>query len=86
MVNKSFTKIPLEQLDYIRLTLRAELKQLETTTGEKYAIRTFYLGPRPYRSRNTVKSAATAAKLGVYQVKESKYSPGYTYTVLDRYL
>lgn len=81
----SYSKIPLEKLDYIRLTLRAELKKLEATTGQKYAIRTFYLGARPYRARNTVKADAYAAKLAIYKVVPG-YNANYTYTALDRYL
>jgi len=91
-VDKSFSKIPLIELDYIRLRVRAELKKLEASTGEKYAIRTFYLGPRGYRDRNTLKSRATAAKIGIYTVTGKRKAWGgygsqyYTNTVLDRYV
>lgn len=91
-VNKSYTKIPLEKLDYIRLELRAKLKQLEATTGERYAIRTFYCGPREkYRTRrpcSTLKTMATAAKIGIYKVTNKQWYPGYTteYRELDRYI
>lgn len=88
----SFTKIPLGDLDYIRLELRAKLKRLEATTGLKYSIRTFYLGPRGYRDRTTVKARATAAKIGIYTVTGVRKSWGgygskyYNSTVLNRYV
>lgn len=82
----SYTKIPLDQLDYIRLELRAKLKRLEQSTGERYTIRTFYLGPRATRQRNTNKADAYAAKIGIYKQQQSKYDPSCTYPVLDRYI
>ena len=73
-VVKPYTAVPLEKLDYIRLELRAKLKRLETETGERYKIRTFYLGPRKKarnsRPASTLKSAAYAAKIGIYKVKK----------------
>ena len=74
-VVKPYTAVPLDELDYIRLELRAKLKRLETETGERYKIRTFYLGPRKTtraysRAASTLKSAAYAAKIGIYKVKK----------------
>ena len=68
-VVKPYTAVPLEKLDCIRLELRAKLKRLETETGDRYKIRTFYLGPRK-KARSTLKSAAYAAKIGIYKVKK----------------
>ena len=83
----SYTKIPLDQLDYIRLELRAKLKRLESVSGERYAIRTFYLGPRATRQRNTNKADANAAKIGIYKVKVKNYGLGdFDALVLDRYI
>lgn len=83
----SYTKIPLSQLDYIRLELRAKLKRLESVSGERYVIRTFYLGPRPYRARNTNKADANAAKIGIYKVKVKNYGLGnFECPELDRYI
>lgn len=68
-----YTKIPLEKLDEVRLVLRSKLKKLENETGKKYVIRTFYCGPRKAsrwgsRPATTLKTDATAAKIGVYRV------------------
>lgn len=83
----SYTKIPLDQLDYIRLELRAKLKKLELSTGERYSIRTFYLGPRATRQRNTNKADANAAKIGIYKVKVKNYGLGdFVHPELDRYI
>jgi hypothetical protein len=92
MVDKAYTQIPMEKLDFIRRELNSKLRKLEFSTGEKYSIRTFYLGPRGYRDRNTLKSRATAAKIGIYTVTGKRKAWGgygsqyYTNTVLDRYL
>lgn len=96
MYDKSFTVIPMDRLDYIRLTLRAKLKELEATTGEKFKIRTFFLGPRPKfnnpyskaRPASTRKSVATGAKIGIYKVTSGVTSWGdnYSYAELDRYI
>jgi len=83
--SKAYTPIPLEKLDYIRSELHTKLKQLSRFTGQKYAIRTFYLGARPYRARNTTRADATSAKIGIYTYKKSQYSD-YSYTTLDRYV
>jgi hypothetical protein len=87
-VDKSYTKIPLDQLDYIRLELRAKLKKLEVETGERYFIRTFFCGPREkalhYRPSTTLKTVATAAKIAIYKEKQSAY--GYKFRDLDRYI
>ena len=78
----SYNKIPLEELESTRLRLRADLKELEKQNGEKYRVRTFYLGPRKvfeetflnmtYKRRQgtTNKPDAYAAKLAVYHVKK----------------
>jgi hypothetical protein len=74
----SYTKIPLEKLESTRLRLRADLKELEKQNGEKYRVRTFYLGPRKvfeemtYKRRQgtTNKPDAYAAKLAVYRVQK----------------
>ncbi len=79
----AYTAVPLEKLDYIRLTLRAKLKQLEASTGESYAIRTFYIGPRAYRARTTNKAQAKCAKIGIYKVTTKQYRPDYVMKVLD---
>lgn len=82
-----YTKIPLDQLDYIRLELRSKLKRLEQSTGERYSIRTFYLGPRATRQRNTNKADAYAAKIGIYKVKVKNYGRGnFDHPELDRYI
>ncbi len=82
-MDKSYSKVSLEQLDYIRLTLRAKLKQLEASTGESYAIRTFYIGPRAYGARTTNKAQAKYAKIGVYKVRKMTYRSGNPYTIRD---
>lgn len=83
-----YTPVPMDKLEYVRLTLRAKLKELEQSTGERYSIRTFYLGPRDYRARTTNKAQARVAKIGIYKVKVKKYRSGTEYTVhdLDRYI
>ena len=77
-VVKPYTAVPLEKLDCIRLELRAKLKRLETETGERYKIRTFYLGPRKKqrgsRPATTLKSVAYAAKIGIYKVKKVNHT------------
>jgi len=91
----SYTKIPLEKLDYIRLELRAKLKRLEAETGVRYAIRTFYCGHRTSQrtrwNRNpasTNKANATAAKIGIYKVSLKQWHSDYIseYRMLDRYI
>lgn len=82
-----YTPVTMDQLEYVRLTLRAKLKQLEQSTGEKYSIRTFYLGPRPYRARNTNKAQARVAKIGIYKLKVKDYGFRVFETrELDRYI
>jgi hypothetical protein len=74
---RSYTPVALDKLDVTRLQLRAKLKELSAITGDEYILRTFYLGPRPKRatrSASTLKTAAYAAKIGVYKVeKRGKY-------------
>ena len=84
----AYTAVPLEKLDYIRLTLRAKLKQLEASTGESYAIRTFYIGPRVNKARTTNKAQAKCAKIGIYKVKTMTYRSGLSYEIhdLQRYI
>jgi len=68
---RNYKLIPLEKLEFTRLFLRAQLKDLESATGRRYSVRTFYLGPRKVyggrRQGTTNKSDAYAAKLAVYQ-------------------
>jgi len=67
-MNTTYTKIPLEQLDLVRSTLRAHLKSRTEATGYRYKIRTFYFGKRSGSNRQyTLKSDATAAKIGIYE-------------------
>lgn len=67
-MNTSYTKIPLEQLDLVRTTLRAHLKSRTEATGRRYKIRTFYFGKRSGSNRQyTLKSDATAAKVAIYE-------------------
>jgi hypothetical protein len=69
-----YTKIPLDKLDEARTALRARLKELETATGKKYDIRTFYFGKRSGSNRQyTLKRNATAAKIAVYESKDTSY-------------
>ena len=91
MHSKSYTSVPLDRLDEIRLILRGKLKELERTTGDRYKIRTFFLGPRPKynnpyslaRPASTRKSVATGAKIGIYKITgEGRY----TWPKLDRYI
>ena len=73
-VERSYTPIALDKLDVVRLELRAKLAELKNTTGDEFILRTFYIGPRKYYNRNTVKSDARWAKIGVYKVeKRGKY-------------
>lgn len=82
-----YTPVAMDQLEFVRLTLRAKLKQLEQSTGERYSIRTFYLGPRPYRDRTTAKARARAAKIGIYKVKVKNYGyRDFEVRELDRYI
>lgn len=67
----SYRKIPLEHLDEIRAVVHFRLKEISKSTGDSYAIRTFYCGPRPKkktsRPASTPKAAAYAAKIGIYR-------------------
>lgn len=54
-----YTPIPLEALAGVRRGVRAELPP-------GYRIRTFYLGPRLLRQRQTGRANAIAAKIAVY--------------------
>jgi hypothetical protein len=73
----NFSVIALSELDSVRASIRAELKNKSKTTNKKYRLRTFYLGPRPafnkgasfYRPMTTLKSAAVGAKIAVYEVR-----------------
>ena len=77
MVDKNYTKIPLDRVDEIRKGINEELKVLSKQTGTRYSTRTFYLGPRGHgycpkfgsftRRGQTLKSMATAAKIGIYK-------------------
>lgn len=70
----NYTKIPLEKLDEVRAALHAELKELTAATGQRYDIRTFYFGMRSGSNRQyTLKRHATAAKIGVYESKDTPY-------------
>jgi len=67
-----YTKIPLDKLDEVRATLRAHLKERTAATGYRYDIRTFYFGKRSGSNRQyTLKSDATAAKIGIYEENPS---------------
>lgn len=73
----TFTIIPLEKLNETRTELKEILTLLGLKTGEKYSIRTFFIGPRPnkkhtflggyIRPGSTLKGNATGAKIGVYK-------------------
>ena len=72
----TFTIIPLEKLNETRTELKANLALLGLETGEKYSIRTFFIGPRPkkkhflggyIRPGSTLTGNATGAKIGVYK-------------------
>ena len=82
-MNKSYSKVSLEQLDYIRDLLKAQLKKLSVGTGYTYAIRTFYIGPRNNKARTTNKAQAKYAKIGVYKVRKMTYRSGNPYTIRD---
>jgi hypothetical protein len=86
-VTKAYTQIPMEKLDYIRSELNSKLRKLGASTGEKYSIRTFYLGPRGYRGRNTTRTDAYAAKIGIYKVVTKNYGWGqFSLPELQRYI
>ena len=78
-----YTKIELNELDSVRKMIRAAIALNYINTGEKYTIRTFYLGPRKRRrgsyQATTNKSDAYAAKIAVYKVENG-------YPVLFEYL
>ena len=76
-MNTTYTKIPLEQLDLVRSTLNAHLKSRTEATGVRYKTRTFYFGKRSGSNRQyTLKSDATAAKVGIYQENGQGYRSG----------
>lgn len=80
-----YTKIPLEKLDLVRATLNANLKLLSLSTGRRYKIRTFYFGKRSGSNRQyTLKSDATAAKIGVYEFVD-RYGYSYGSVTPDNY-
>ena len=54
-----YTEVPLDALADVRRALRANLPP-----GMK--LRTFYLGPRGRRARQTTRANAIAAKIAVY--------------------
>lgn len=95
-MKKNYRKIPLDKLESTRLSIRAHLKFLEETTGKKYAIRTFYLGPRKEQSSKyhtirqgtTNKADAYAAKIAVYRITRTATRDGraWNYTELDHYI
>lgn len=58
-----YTEISMKTLDSIRNQLKKEL-------NGTMAIRTFYLGQRHGRARQTLKKDAIAAKIAVYDVAE----------------
>jgi hypothetical protein len=73
-MNTAYTRIPLERLDEVRNALHARLKERTANTGERYDIRTFYFGKRSGPNRQyTLKRNATAAKIGVYESKDTPY-------------
>ena len=76
-MNTAYTKIPLEQLDLVRSTLNAKLKLLSKEDGVRYKTRTFYFGKRSGSNRQyTLKSDATAAKVGIYEENGQGYRSG----------
>ena len=88
----TYLQIPLARLDSVRLQTRARLKDLESRTGKRYSIRTFYLGPRRVigsrRQGTTNKSEAYAAKIAIYEVKRTSERLGraWNYTNLVTYV
>jgi len=77
-----YVKIPMDKLDLVRTATRSSLNQLGTVTGKRYALRTFYFGKRSGTNRQyTLKSDATAAKVGIYESKD-----GYRYHNLIAYV
>jgi hypothetical protein len=54
-----YTAIPLDDLANVRRTIHA-------TKPPGYRIRTFYLGPRLPRQRQTERANAIAAKIAIY--------------------
>lgn len=82
-MTKQYTVVPLESLDTARSELHRKLTELTKVTGTKYKVRTFYLGPRGKagafgsRPRSALKSAAVAAKLGVYEDRYYGYELAY---------
>jgi hypothetical protein len=74
----TFNEIPLDRLDIARSMLNAMLKHRGKLDNKRYGTRTFFLGPRPkrtrYRPASTLKSAAYAAKIGVYEMYFDRYS------------
>jgi hypothetical protein len=68
-----YMKIQLDKLDTVRAATHSGLKQLEASTGKRYSIRTFYLGPRrgpQGRQGTTNKADAYAAKIAIYEEKD----------------
>jgi len=76
----TFNEIPLERLDIARSMLNAMLKHRGKLDNKRYGTRTFFLGPRPKRTHygsrpaSTLKSAAYAAKIGVYEKYFDRHS------------
>lgn len=69
-----YTRIPLDKLDEVRATLHARLKERTAATGHRYDIRTFYFGKRSGSNRQyTLKRDATAAKIAIYDSKDTPY-------------
>lgn len=55
---KNYTAIPLEDLNAVRAAVHENMPE--------FKIRTFFLGPRNRRQRQTTRSNAYAAKIAVY--------------------
>jgi hypothetical protein len=82
---KNYTVLPLNELDNARAIVKRTLRKVEAKTGDKYKIRTFYLGPRlGWQRNNTLKRMATGAKIGIY--KAYRFESGFLHYELQGYV
>lgn len=86
--SKSFTPVPLAELDRARLAAKAQIAEIYKATGVRLRMRTFFVGPRPrfsQRPASTLKTNAVAAKLAFYKATGSSPSGFVYYSLIGYY-